>query len=317
MEGLERSAHVAVKDCMGVQKGETLLVITDEPLRAIGYALWRAGKRLRAESMLIEMIERKDHGEDPPAPIADLMKKVDAVVCPTSRSLTHTRARREACAAGARVATMPGITEEIMARTLSADYHAIADRTCKVTEFLTRGSSVRLTAPNGTDFTCSIEGRQGVASTGLILKPGDFGNLPSGEGYIAPVEGSSNGVVVFDGSMAGVGVLKNPIRAEVKDGFAAVIEGSEEAKKLESLLTPHGQDARNIAELGIGTNDAAIVSGVLLEDEKVAGTVHIALGNNASMGGSITVPLHLDGVIHNPTLVIDGKEIMKDGKLLI
>ena len=87
MEGLKRSAHIAVKDCMGIQEGETFLVITDAPLRPIGYALWNAGKELGAESMLIEMIERKNHGEEPPPPVAEFMKQVDAVLCPTSRSL--------------------------------------------------------------------------------------------------------------------------------------------------------------------------------------------------------------------------------------
>ncbi|UCE17307.1 MAG: aminopeptidase [Gemmatimonadota bacterium] len=317
MDDLKRSALIAVKDCMGLKPGETFLVITDEPLRNIGYALWEAGIGLGAESMLVEMIPRPGHGQDPPSAVAEMMKMVDVVLCPTSKSLTHTKARREACEAGARIGTLPGITVEVMARTLSADYHAIADRTRHVCEVVGGGRSVRLTAPNGTDLTMSIEGRDCIASTGLILNPGDFGNLPSGEAYLAPVEGTANGVFVVDGSFAGVGVVEEPLKLEVKDGFVTSISGGEEAEKLRRLLEPHGRDAFNIAELGIGTNDAAQISGILLEDEKVAGTVHIAVGNNASMGGSVTVPVHLDGVIKGPTLSVDDQVIMKDGKLLI
>ena len=317
MDDLKRSAHIAVNVCMGVKPGETLLVITDEPLRDIGYVLWESGVDVGAESMLMEMIPREGHGQEPPEAVSEMMKMVDAVLCPTSKSLTHTKARREACQAGARVGTLPGITVEVMSRTLSADYHAIAERTRRVCEIIGGGREVHLTAPKGTDMTMSIEGRECISSTGLILNPGDFGNLPSGEAYLAPLEGTADGVFVVDGSFAGIGVLQEPLRLEVQDGFVTNISGGKEAEKLRGLLEPHGRDAYNIAELGIGTNDAAQISGILLEDEKVAGTVHIALGNNASMGGSVTVPVHLDGVIIGPTLKIDGHMIMKDGNLLI
>jgi aminopeptidase len=89
------------------------------------------------------------------------------------------------------------------------------------------------------------------------------------------------------------------------------------AKKLVNMLDSVGKNARNIAEFGIGTNDSVKLSGILLEDEKVMGTVHIALGNNVSMGGKINVPIHLDGVIKEPTVFLDSKVIMKDGKLLV
>lgn len=317
MDDLKRSAGIAVKDCMGLQSDETLLVITDEPLRNIGCALWESGVSLGAESMLLEMIPREGHGQEPPRSVAEMMKMVDVVLCPTSRSLTHTKARREACEAGARIGTLPGITVEVMSRTLSADYYAIAERTKKVCEAISGGKLVRLTAPNGTDVTMSIEGRRCIPSTGLILNSGEYGNLPSGEAYLAPVEGTASGVFVVDGSFAGVGVVQEPLRFEVKDGYVTKISGGQQADTLRELLRPHGPDAYNIAELGVGTNDAAQISGILLEDEKVAGTAHIAVGNNASMGGSVTVPVHLDGVIKGPTLDIDGQTIMKDGKFLI
>lgn len=317
MNDLQKSARIAVKDCMGLSSGETLLVVTDAPLRDIGYAFWEAGVELGAESMLLEMVPRDGHGQEPPGPVAEMMKRVDAVLCPTSKSLTHTKARREACEAGARIGTLPGITVEVMSRTLSADYHAIAERTEKVCQAIAGHKRAHLTAPNGTDITMSIEGRRCIPSTGLILKPGDFGNLPSGEAYLAPLEGTANGVFVVDGSFAGIGVVQQPLKLEVVDGFVTDISGGAEAEHLKRLLEPHGRDAYNIAELGVGTNDAAQISGILLEDEKVAGTVHIAVGSNASMGGTVTVPVHLDGVIKNPTLIIDNQKIMQDGKLLI
>ena len=113
---LYSAARVAVKDCMGVQSGEKVLIVTDEPLRSIGYALWKESKELGAEVIFTEILSRKTNGEEPPKEIAELMKMVDVVLCPTSKSLTHTDARRNASAAGVRVATLPGVTEEIMVR---------------------------------------------------------------------------------------------------------------------------------------------------------------------------------------------------------
>jgi leucyl aminopeptidase (aminopeptidase T) len=205
-----------------------------------------------------------------------------------------------------------------MVRTLRADYYEIARRSKKIAEILTQGSKVRITTAIGMDVTLDIRGREGHADTGLNHNPGDFSNLPAGEGYIAPVEGKSEGAVVIDGSMAGIGKLKDEvIRAVIKDGFATEISGGEAAEKLLSLIEPFGKLAFNVAELGIGTNDKAQVTGNVLEDEKIMGTVHIAFGDNKSMGGGVRVASHLDGVIMQPTVYVDDKLIMRDGELVI
>jgi aminopeptidase len=247
-----------------------------------------------------------------------LMKFFDIVLCPTTKSLTHTNARREASALGARIATFPGITEEIMIRGLNADYKKIAALTNRITEILNDVKIVRVKTQLGTDIELYVEGRKAISSKGLFHKKGESGNLPTGESYIAPVEGKSNGVFFVDGSMAGIGVIKNkPIRIDVKDGLAVNISGGTQAKKLKSILEKYGDLGKNIAEFGIGTNNKVKLSGLLLEDEKVMGTIHIALGDNKSMGGNVNVPIHLDGVVKKPTVFFDGSMIMKNGKLLI
>lgn len=201
----------------------------------------------------------------------------------------------------------------------------IAALSIKLKEILEKGKFIRVAAPAGTDISFSIEGRTAYASKGLFHAKGESGNLPTGETFLAPVEGTANGVFVVDGSMAGLGLIKNAnlpirqagIRIEVENGYATKITGGTLARKLKQQLDAVGKDAYNIAEFGIGTNDSAKLSGILLEDEKVMGTIHIALGNNVSMGGSVNVPIHLDGVIKKPTVWLDDKLIMKDGKLLV
>ena len=311
------AANVAVRDCMGVRPNERVLVVTDEPLRTIGYALWKAGKDLGNEIMLVEILPRKTNGEEPPKEVAELMKMVDVVLCPTSKSLTHTDSRRAASDMGVRIATLPGVTEEIMIRCMNADYNKIAQRTFKLCEILEKTSTIRVQAPAGTNITMPIKGRHAHASSGLFREKGLWGNLPTGESYLAPLEGVSNGLVVVDGSMASVGMVSEPIRIVVKDGYAEEITGGKEAKRLIDLLEPHGKDARTVAEFGIGTNDKAILTGVILEDEKVMGTIHIAFGDNKSMGGSVRVASHLDGLIKRPTVWFDDTMIMKDGRFEI
>jgi aminopeptidase len=314
---LYSASLIAVRDCMGLQSGETVLVVTDEPLRRIGHALLEAAKSISREVLLVEMPPRSSNGEEPPELVAEMMKAVEVVLCPTSKSLTHTDSRRAASGRGARIATLPGVTEEIMVRCMNADYHQIAARTLHLCEWLNRTKLVRVTSPSGTDLQMPVEGRAAHASTGLFREKGQWGNLPTGEAYLAPLEGLSQGVLMVDGSMAGVGMVKTPIRIEVRNGQAVDITGGEEAERLIRLLSPHGEAARNLAEFGVGTNDRAILTGVILEDEKVMGTIHVAFGDNKSMGGTVRVASHLDGLVTSPTVWFDDRMVMENGRLLL
>lgn len=316
MSDLMEAARIAVRDCMGAREGESLLVISDEGTRSIGRALFDVGREMGLEAMIVEMLPRTRNGEEPPKAIAEIMKHVDILLIPTSKSLSHTVAREEACRNGVRCATLPGISEDCMARTLAADYSKVAARSRKYADILTAGSSVTITNADGTDITMKLDGRTSWPDTGILHTAGDFGNLPAGEAYIAPVEGTANGVFVVDGAMAGSRYVGEKIKLHVENGYATRIEGDEAARALEAIIAPLPMDARNIAELGIGTNDRAVITGKVLEDEKVMGTIHIAIGDNSHMGGVIAVPSHLDGIVHSPTVVVDGVTIMKSGKFI-
>lgn len=316
-EQLLAAARTAVKVCMNVQPGETVTVITDENKRNIGQALWLAAKEAGAEAMLAEIIPRSRNGEEPPAPIAALMAASAVVLCPTTKSVTHTESRRQACERGARIATLPGITEDMMIRCLSADYQTIAARSRKLSEELQRGDLIRVTSPAGTDITMRRGDRYPKPDTGLYHQPGTSGNLPAGETFFAPLEGTAEGKIVFEAAVAGIGKLQQPIHILVRNGNAVEITGGPEADKLNQLVDAVGPAGRNLAELGIGTNDRAQITGLILEDEKVMGTVHLALGDNKSMGGTVGVSSHLDGLVLRPTVYVDGRMIMDAGKLLV
>jgi len=268
--------------------------------------------------VLVEITSRRFHGEEPSPEIVTLMREFDVIFAPTSKSLSHTKARREASRLGVRIATLPDIWRQTFLRALNADYKRIARRTRKLADIISKGKAVRVTTPSGTDLAMSIRGRRCRADTGILDKRGEFCNLPAGEAYIAPLEGKTEGVAVIDGAVSGVGILKNPIKIVFEQGYALKISGGNEAKRLRSLLQSVGdRNAYNFAELGVGTNDKAKLCGSVLEDEKVMGTIHIALGDNKSMGGKIEVRSHLDGMMMKPTLYIDDEVIMKEGRLRI
>ena len=209
---LDRAAITAIKVCMKVKRNEKILVITDEVKRSIGYSLYTNAVRLGYESLFVEMKAGKINGEEPPNQVAELMQKFDVIFCPTFKSLTHTNAKREASKRGVRVATFPGITEEVMIRGMNVDYQKIAKLSIKLKRILEKGKNISVTSPAGTDILFSIKGRTAIASKGLFHKKGEGGNLPTGETFLAPVEGSSNGVFVVDGSLAGFGLIKNANR---------------------------------------------------------------------------------------------------------
>lgn len=314
---LSSASLKALKDYMGLNSDETLLIVSDETKREIAFSLLEEAQKICDEAFLVEIKSREMNGQEPPRQVAELMKTVDVVICPTAKSLTHTNARREAVKHGVRVATMPGITIETMVRCLNADYNKVIELTKKIAEKLSRASEIRVVTSRGTDITMPYGGRKILESTGVLRNKGESGNLPSGEVYLAPLEDKSNGTVVIDGSMAGIGMLRSPITIVVEKGYAERIRGGMEAERLSKLFDKTGsREARAVAEFGIGTNYMAQLCGDILEDEKVYGTIHIAFGNNISMGGKISVSSHLDGLVKEPDVYLDGVLIMKQGKLL-
>lgn len=311
-----RSIDSILLDCMGLKPEESLLVVTDPTRRPIADALVVRARELGAETMLMEMSERETNGSEPPAAVAAAMAACDVCIAPTTKSASHTAARKAANAKGVRVATMPQITEDMLGRTMAADYKEVARRSRAVADALTAGSEVRITSPQGTDVTFSIEGREGISDDGDLTAPGSFGNLPAGEGFIAPVEGKANGVIVFDGSVWPIGLLEKPILVEIEDGYAVDFSGARADEWLRTM-EPHGDAALAVAELGIGTNEAATVTGNVLEDEKIMGTIHVAFGDNHTFGGTNRVSSHQDGIVLQPTLAIDGKVLVDDGRLVV
>ena len=314
MNQLVKTAEGVLSSCLAVKKGEEVLIVTDDTRKEIGEALYEAAGNLGCEKLLIVMNERELSGQEPPKAVAAAMKSADVVIAPTAQSLTHTNARIEAARAGTRVATMPGITEEMFSQgAMTADYSKVEELTAVVTEMLSKASVARI-EKDGHVLTINIRGRDGVPSPGVYREPGKCGNLPSGEAYIAPLEDGSVGEMIVDGSMVGTGKLDSPLHMVISGGKLRSVTG-EKSENLDVLLK--NETTGTLCELGIGTHEAAVLNGIILEDEKVYGTVHIAFGTNTSFGGVNKAECHMDGIILRPTLYLDDVKVIEDGVFLV
>lgn len=314
MNQLVKTAEGVLSSCLAVKKGEEVLIVTDDTRKEIGEAIYEAAGNLGCERLLMVMNERELSGQEPPKAVAAAMKSADVVIAPTAQSLTHTNARIEAAKAGTRVATMPGISEEMFSQgAMTADYSKVEKLTAVVTEMLSKASVARI-EKDGHTLTISIKGRDGVPSPGVYREPGKCGNLPSGEAYIAPLEDGSEGEMIVDGSMVGIGKLDSPLHMVISGGKLRSVTG-EKSENLDVLLK--NETNGTLCELGIGTNEAAVLNGIILEDEKVYGTVHIAFGTNTSFGGVNKAECHMDGIILRPTLYLDEIKVIEDGVFLV
>jgi aminopeptidase len=302
-----------VRRCLAVQAGEDVLVVVDRGTRAIGEALRDEAAAAGADAVLAVMDERATDGTEPPRTVAAALADCDVFIAPTSRSLSHTAARKRASDNGARGATMPGVTEDMLARVMAVNFDAMARRSQAVAALLDEGTRAHVTCPRGSDLRLDLSGRTGISDDGDLTAPGAFGNLPCGEGFIAPLNGS--GTIVAS-SLAPLGLSDPPAVLTVKDGH---IVGAEQGLGTEYLerLQAHGENGSNLAELGVGTNDRATLTGNVLEDEKILGTVHIAFGASAGIGGTVSVPIHLDVVILDASLEIDGRPVLEDGSYVL
>jgi leucyl aminopeptidase (aminopeptidase T) len=314
MSDLDKAVRTVVHECMGVRPNEEVLVICNPATRELGDALRNEAEAIGAQAVLAVMTERSSHAGEPPATVAEAMVAADVLLAPTVQSLSHTAARKRATESGTRTATLPGATVEMLSRVMSDDMEKLRHRGHRVAELLDRGTEARLTCDHGSNLKLGLQGRVAIPDAGELTETGAFGNLPCGEGFIAPA--TAEGVLVVDGSIAGVGLVDEPVRLTIKDGHLVDATG-EAGAKLMDLLTVHGPDGTNVAELGIGTNEKAILTGNILEDEKILGTAHIAFGASAAIGGNVQVPVHLDVVSMRPEVTIDGTPVVLEGRLLV
>lgn len=309
-------ATEVVLDRFGLSKRDTFLVVCNPETVEIATALADAARTRTDDVHINEFLPTSRDGEEPPTAVAAAMREASAIAILTRHSLSHTRARMVATQVGARIASMPGVTVGIFARTIAIDYAHLERVGRKVASKLTNAEVCRVTAPGGTELELSLRGREAICDDGDLRAHAAWGNLPAGEAFIAPLEGEPSGRIVFDGSLAGWGLLDEPLSVELERGRAVTTAGGPAAEWLLETLDAGGENGRTIAELGIGTNPGATITGVILEDEKAEGTIHFAFGANTGFGGTNEASVHIDGLVRNAEVELDGCPLLRGGRLL-
>lgn len=315
---LSRPAKKIVEELAGIEPHHQVLVLTDAETIDIARALVTAARTVTDAVDLLVKPMASEHSNEPSAVVAAALATTDVAVMATHHALTHTDAVGEALAAGTQVVTLRSITERMMLEGgIMADLDRVQTETELVYELLGGGSTARVTSPAGTDVTVGLSEHDPIAFAGPDGPDGQLVGYPPGEAAIAPDERDAEGTVVFDHSMDNLGLLDDPIELELADGFVQSVDGGAQAQKLSELLDRSDENAGHLAEFAIGTNPAALMDDNLKEAKRRLGTVHFAIGDNAStLGGTIGSDLHLDGVITTPTVEVDGETVLRDGKLL-
>lgn len=317
---MARGAATISDVCLGVKPGEKVVVVTEVSKLPIAQSVMTAVYASKGEPVMAIMPPRDQDGQEPPETVAAAMKASDAFVCVVGKSITHTHAVKDACAAGSRGVMLTQFSEAMMMHGgLEADFPAAA-RDCKaIAKRLGNAKKIRLTAPGGTDLTYSAEGRRYNAMY-CMVKPGEFSPVPTVEANTSPLEGTANGVIVADASIPyiGIGLLREPVRCEVKDGKIVSIEGGEQAQMLiRDLANKNDPNVYNVAEMGVGLNPKCSFIGFMLEDEGVYGSVHIGIGTSITLGGVVKAACHYDLIMHKGTVEADGEIILKDGIVMV
>lgn len=305
-----------VKECTAIKRDEFCLLIKDSEPSELASNLEDAALTCGAVVQVLEIPTQVYARAPLPKDVEELLTSANVVLLCTKELFPH-KARRLAAEHGARVLSLGTVTEEMALRALDVDYDELARVTKSVADAYARASQVHMTTHAGTNVRMTITGQPVHSFDGLARERGKISALPAGVVATLPLPGTAEGTVVLDGSIASIGLLKKPVTLTVKEGRVTDITGDVEADQLRQMLDAADANARCVIEVGMGTNPRAAYVGNLVEDERVRGSGHIGLGRNVQLGGTIESKVHIDTTMRKPSIHLDGKAIVSEGKLLL
>jgi leucyl aminopeptidase (aminopeptidase T) len=319
---MAKGARILTEQCASIKTGETVLVVTDYMKVGIAEMIASAARELDAEVIMAVIAPTPIDGTEPPRAVGEAMKAVDCVIMPVTKSLAHTDAARKAIQeGGARVISMTAfIEEQLMGGGLFADFRKQKPVCDRMARLLGEAKMVHVTTRAGMDLRFSVEDRPGNSHCCIVDSPG-FTAVPNIEANISPVEGTAQGIILGDGSIPyyDIGVIEEPIAFTVKQGFVTDITGGHQADFIRRLLAAQkDRFVYNIAQFAVGLNPMCTeLSGVMLNDEGVFGTIHIGIGTSSNLGGDTKAATHFDVIVRKPTVTLDDKIVLETGELRI
>ena len=314
-----RGASIVVDTCADVRPGEAVLVVSDWKVSGVAERVAAAANERGADVTMTLMDPREYDGNEPEPAVAAAMKEADVVFMPVQRSITHSSAASEAAEAGARLVSLVGFTDEqLTGGGLYADYEGMKPHCEEMARRFGEASEAHITSPQGTDVTVGLDGRDGNAHPGIVREPGEFTALVHIEANISPVEGTTDGTVVFDGAIPNldIGVLEDPVTMEMAEGAVTSVEGGKEAKRIAEVWAEHDDPAvYNVAQLAVGMNpECPEFTDDFSTNHGRYGNVHFGIGTSSNLGGTTRAPVHFDAMMAEPTMELDGEVVLEDGE---
>jgi leucyl aminopeptidase (aminopeptidase T) len=306
---LTQVADKLVGQVLALRRGETVCIFRDsEAVSApLAEAVSQAAIRAGAEPLSLIIVPRSVGGQELPEPVAGAFLRSSAVVNLARWAVEHTRAATAALQAGTRFSNLRNFEDGVLdSPGVTTDYEVVRRNALAVDAILEKGHEVRVTSADGTDLTLQLAGRKGKAQTGFATEPGTFSGLPEGESTVAPLEGSTNGRIVNPYIMEKIGLVDEPFEMEIRDGWVVGLKGGKQAKALQELYDRSDENAHRIAsQFAMGMNPDCRVFPNTREVSKRLGTIHVAFGDNISLGGTVQSGVHIDIVVLNPTVSVD------------
>ncbi|WNM24080.1 hypothetical protein [Demequina capsici] len=317
----DRTVSRVLDTCLGIAQGEKVVVLTDpgsDPAVVAGIVAGLEDRR--AIALVRALPEIPMPGAEPPAPIAADLADAAAGIELTTAFIGSSRARQEACRQGTRYVSMPAVIADTfrLGGPYDVDFDAIATTVLRLARAWEEADTFRITTPAGTDLHGSVRGRKGRALTGVAREPGSYMAPPDIESGTAPVELSSHGTVVIDGDFLfmGPGPVAAPVSLDIRDGALFATEGSEASRLLAMMARVDDPRMVNLAEVSVGLNPQGSVCSVPMETESTKGSAHIAFGNSIAYGGTVDAAAHLDCVMRDATVHLDGVPRIVAGELV-
>lgn len=201
------------------------------------------------------------------------------------------------------------------------DYAGLAEDCEYVAGMLLRDTSLRLTSPLGTDLVIAYAGRplmkdDGIISDDDVAHGCGLSNLPAGEVCFAPLETEASGRLVVDLTFWDGNRIEE-LELEFERGRARPVRARRGFAEFVRVLESSSGDRDVIGELGIGLNpNVPDAIGCILLDEKIRGSVHVALGYNLMLGGVNVSDLHWDLLVLKPTITVGDTALIDAGRLV-
>ncbi len=315
MATLQKSVRTIVRRCLNLQPKEFLIIVAHDSVAEIAAAVLKAARRITKNIISINYLQRNAAGPELPESVIAALVHSDAAIVITPNHISEyifDQARQN----GSRVIVLQNASVAMMERMFETNLNKASNLSRKLADLFSIGKFIEINSASGTRLELSIARVMGIAETGMAKAAGELSSLPAGKATIA-LNDNIEGKLCLD-RIAGVRKkLNKPLLLNISKGHITQIKGKAEAEMLRKDIRKFGRAGRMVTEFGIGTNSLVKFGNSAQEDEKCLGSVYFCFGRDRITSGQGKVQPAIKGIVVDPTVIIDGRPIMENGKILV